>query len=288
MLPTPLALQLLTLDTDASWRVRTNYPNTFLLPAYNQTAFPGIWQGEISGVPVLRYLAQKADVAKSHRKKLVNFALFFKGCLNMNTMKHAQYDLIVFDLGGVLIELTGVPQMLAWAGGAMSVEELWRRWLHSPAVRDYESGNITTAEFGKRIVVEFNMPISPEQYLTAFTYWPRGYFPGAEDVLRQLAQRYPLAVLSNTNELHYTRFVEEMRILDYVSQCFFSYQIGLLKPDPEIFAYLIAQVGVAPERILFFDDNQLNVDGAAQAGIQAYRVYGVEETTRILQTLEII
>lgn len=206
----------------------------------------------------------------------------------MSSIKPVQYDLIVFDLGGVLVELTGVPQMLAWAGSDMSVEELWRRWLRSPAVREFESGKITTAEFGERIIVEFNMPISPEQYLKAFTYWPKDYFPGAEDLLRRLAQRYPLAVLSNTNALHYTRFVEEMHLLTYISRCFFSHQIGLLKPDPEMFAYLIAQVGVAPEHILFFDDNQLNVDGAVQAGIQAYRVYGVEETTRMLQTLAIL
>lgn len=206
----------------------------------------------------------------------------------MNTTKHAQYDLIVFDLGGVLIELTGVPRMLEWTGGKMSVEELWRRWLRSPAVREFESGKLTVSEFGERIVVEFNMPISPEQYLREFTLWPKGYFPGAQDLLEALSETYPLAVLSNTNELHYARFVQEMQILEYVSQCFFSYQIGLLKPDPEMFAYLIAQVGVAPERILFFDDNQLNVDGAAQAGIEAYRVYGVEETTHLLNTLEIL
>lgn len=206
----------------------------------------------------------------------------------MNTKKNTRYDLIVFDLGGVLIELTGVPQMLAWAGGKMSVEELWRRWLHSPAVREFESGKITTAAFGERVVAEFDMPIPPEQFLREFTLWPRGYFPGAEELLQTLSQRYPLAVLSNTNDLHYTRFVEEMHLLNYVSRCFFSYQIGLLKPDAEMFAYLIAQVGLAPERILFFDDNQLNVDGAAQAGIQAYRVYGVEETTRLLNSLEIL
>jgi FMN phosphatase YigB (HAD superfamily) len=66
------------------------------------------------------------------------------------------FDAILFDLGGVLIELAGVEQMLEWSPGIDTIDELWRRWLRSPAVRCYETGAATGEEFAadNRINVE--------------------------------------------------------------------------------------------------------------------------------------
>lgn len=44
-------------------------------------------------------------------------------------------ELVIFDLGGVLIKLTGVPRMLEWTQGQLSERKMWEQWLHSPAVR---------------------------------------------------------------------------------------------------------------------------------------------------------
>jgi hypothetical protein len=55
------------------------------------------------------------------------------------------FEVILFDLGGVLIELSGISTMLAWIGPTMTIEELWRRWLTSPGVRLFESGRISAA-----------------------------------------------------------------------------------------------------------------------------------------------
>ncbi|MBK7792075.1 MAG: hypothetical protein IPJ62_05835 [Betaproteobacteria bacterium] len=55
----------------------------------------------------------------------------------------APFDAILFDLGGVLIELAGVERMLSWCPGVATTDELWRLWLHSPAVRRCETGAST-------------------------------------------------------------------------------------------------------------------------------------------------
>ena len=62
-------------------------------------------------------------------------------------MKNTDIDVILFDLGGVLIELAGVEKMLEWSKDLASTDELWRRWLHSAAVRAFETGKIGTDAF---------------------------------------------------------------------------------------------------------------------------------------------
>ena len=74
-----------------------------------------------------------------------------------------------------------------------------------------------------------------------------------------------------------------MRIDTLFDYIFLSYETGLLKPDVEAFLFVIHNTGFAPERILFFDDSQRNVDSAASTGIVAYRtleISGVYSTLR--------
>ena len=111
-------------------------------------------------------------------------------------------DAILFDLGGVLIELAGVERMLAWSPSLGTTEELWRRWLGSPAVRGYETGRTDRAAFADAIIVEFGLPIGRDAFLDEFAWWPKTLHPQAKGLLASLAPHYTLASLSNTNELH--------------------------------------------------------------------------------------
>ena len=64
------------------------------------------------------------------------------------------YDVVLFDLGGVLIELAGVPIWQSWTG-ADNEAEVWERWLRSTAVRRFESGRAGADEFAREIIAEF-------------------------------------------------------------------------------------------------------------------------------------
>jgi putative hydrolase of the HAD superfamily len=59
-------------------------------------------------------------------------------------------------------------------------------------------------------------------------------------------------------------------------QCFekvyFSYELGMRKPDPEIFNYLIDVLELSPKRTLFIDDKKENTDAAAKLGIQIWNL----------------
>ncbi|MGE5549469.1 MAG: HAD family hydrolase, partial [Bacteroidota bacterium] len=123
------------------------------------------------------------------------------GDVEETAMKNADFDILLFDLGGVLVELTGVPKMLAWMNHRVDERELWRMWTWSPAVRDYERGLIGSPEFAEAIIAEFGLAVAPEQFLSEYAFFPRGLYPGARELLGSLAAEYRLACFSNTNDL---------------------------------------------------------------------------------------
>src|ERR1700722_2974295 len=60
------------------------------------------------------------------------------------TIESAPTDIqvLLFDVGGVLVELSGVETMLEWLGRRVTADELWRMWLQSVPVRQFETGRI--------------------------------------------------------------------------------------------------------------------------------------------------
>ena len=197
----------------------------------------------------------------------------------------ARIDAILFDLGGVLIDLVGVEQMVAWCPDIGDAHELWRRWLRSSAVRRYETGGATRDEFAADVVREFALPVDADTFLRAFEHWPRTLFPGARVLLTELAPRFRLASVSNTNELHWERFCRDWSLHTHFHHNFPSHEVGKLKPDAEYFAHVIDALDVPAERVLFVDDNALNVEAAAGLGIVARRVAGVDGVRAALAAL---
>jgi putative hydrolase of the HAD superfamily len=202
-------------------------------------------------------------------------------------VSRSRFEVILFDLGGVLIELSGVAQMCAWTGIAES-EELWRRWLTSPGVRSFETGRATAAEFAAAMCLEFALPVGAAEFMAEFALWPRGVFPGAHELLGALASRHRLAALSNNNAVHWERISRDMGLGGYFGASFLSHEIGLIKPDRAVFEHVVEALGCAPGRVLFLDDNRLNVEQAALVGMVAHRVAGVQETAALLVSLGLL
>jgi HAD superfamily hydrolase (TIGR01509 family) len=197
-------------------------------------------------------------------------------------------DVILFDLGGVLVELAGVEKMLEWSRDIDSTEELWRRWLHSDAVRRFETGRIGRAEFASAVIAEFGVPVGSDEFLAAFTWWPRAVLPGAFELLATMRRRHRLASVSNTNEIHWDRFSNVWALHDAFDHNFPSHLVGKLKPDVEYFAHVVEAVGVRPECVLFVDDNAINVESAARMGLHARRVVGVDGARRAFVELGLL
>lgn len=189
---------------------------------------------------------------------------------------------ILFDLGGVLVELTGVPTMLTWTGKKFDEEMLWAAWLNSRAVRSFESGKTSPEQFAEQLIQEMDLPVKKTDFLDAFINWPRGLFPGVPELLNRLNNRYALACLSNSNELHWPILMEDMGLEKMISPCFSSHLMGKLKPDKDAYDYVLQYLGCKASSVLFLDDNSINVDSARTMGIHAYKVKGVNEIEQVL------
>ena len=200
----------------------------------------------------------------------------------MKTNNASDTRVLLFDVGGVLVELSGVETMLEWLGGRISRDELWRRWLQSKPVRDFETGRIGPDEFAAGVTTEFRLPVDPQQFLTSFTGWVTGLYPGTLEMLAQIPRSYERAVLSNSNSLHWTRVTSDLQLGPAFEHHFVSHLTGRIKPDADAFEHVLQSMNWKPEQVLFLDDNTLNVDAAKRLGMQAVRVLGIDETKRVL------
>jgi len=186
------------------------------------------------------------------------------------------FDAVLLDLGGVVIELAGVEQMLVWCPHLPGTEELWRTWLHSPAVRRFETGGTAREDFAAEIVREFRLPVTGDEFLDAFARWPRALFPGVALLLADLAPHCRLASVSNTNDLHWERFEREWSLPGYFHENFPSHRVGKLKPDAAYFLHVLDALDVRAERVLFIDDNRINTDAASRLGIVVRHAVGAD------------
>jgi glucose-1-phosphatase len=200
----------------------------------------------------------------------------------------SQIRVVLFDLGGVLVELAGVPTVLKWMDNRISPEELWKMWLQSPAVRAFETGRTDAGSFADDLIAEMALPVVREKLIEEFKLWPRGLFPGALEMVKHIPPRYTRATLSNSNALHWPRLMKELQLAEAFDQHFASHLIGKIKPDEEAFHHVTHSLRCAAEEILFLDDNKLNVDAAARVGMKAIQVKGVAAAERALREAGVI
>ncbi|MGE3539649.1 MAG: HAD family hydrolase [Candidatus Tectimicrobiota bacterium] len=201
-------------------------------------------------------------------------------------MASSDTQVILFDLGGVLVEVDGVAALRRMLGQELPEEVIWQRWLlTSPWVSTFESGQCTPEAFAAGIVTEWGLATATEAFLEDFRAWPRRLWPGVPALLASLASRCTLACLSNTNEVHWPHVRDTLGLAGLLHRYYLSHEIGHLKPHPAIFEHVLRDLGCAPQQVLFLDDNQVNVDAARALGFQAYRTVGLAQVQAVLQDM---
>jgi HAD superfamily hydrolase (TIGR01509 family) len=199
------------------------------------------------------------------------------------------YQIVLFDLGGVLVEVDSVAALQQVLGQQLPPEEVWQRWLTASTwVSTFESGQCTPAAFAAGIVTEWGLAVTAEAFLDNFRQWPRRLFPGVQEMLALLAQRCTLACLSNTNSIHWPHIRDTLGLNGLLHHYYLSHEIGHLKPTRAVFEYVLADLRCPPSGVLFLDDNQLNVEAAQAVGIQAYRTVGIAEVQKVLHSLGLL
>ena len=191
-------------------------------------------------------------------------------------------DFVIFDLGNVLIDID-YHQSMALMKSALpaslhdKVDTCYAAEFHNA----YEKGQLSSAEFRQefRHYFQTNWSDAEVDY-----YWNSllGSIPAYRlELVRKLKTQYQVGILSNTNEIHieavYVQLQAEHNLANFdpiFDWVFYSHEMGLAKPSQDIYQKLLLELGTTANRVLFFDDLQANVAGAASVGIQAIQVMG--------------
>ena len=112
------------------------------------------------------------------------------------------------------------------------------------------------------------LAITPNEFLDAFRSWVKGPLDGADALVRDAQRNVKVGCLSNTNPVHWEYNHNRWDILDAFDVRLLSFEMGCVKPDRETFDRVAQRLDCLPSRVLFLDDNAINVEGATAAGFR--------------------
>ncbi len=197
----------------------------------------------------------------------------------MNTPKT-----LLFDLGGVVIDIDFNRVFAIWAGYAgCDTQQIRDRFKMDQPYRDHETGKISGTEFFAGLRRSLDIQISDAEFLEGWNAIFLGERPGMEQELARAAQAFPIYAFSNTNEIHKAvMFSRYARILSHFKTVFISSDLGARKPDAKAFTLVAERMEAGLGQILLFDDTQENIDGAQAIGMQTVLVKSVDEVKEAL------
>jgi len=204
-----------------------------------------------------------------------------------------QIQLILFDLGNVLVELNGFP-WFQHENSELTLDEIHRRWVSLDSIKLFETGKINEKDFFEMAFKELDLNNyrknignieNLESFEKKFRHWVINFLPGAGHLLKELKNEFQIACLSNTNTCHINHLKSISTELSLFDHCFFSHEIGFIKPDPQAFLHVSNALSIKTENIFFLDDSKDNVNIAIQCGMNAKQVFGLEEAKLALNEL---
>ena len=194
-------------------------------------------------------------------------------------------DALLFDLGGVVIQIDFDRAIRAWAeAGGVPASQVHARFSLDAGYEAHERGEIEPAAYCVHLRQTLGLALADEHLLSGWNQIFVGEVPEVGALLAKLAKSLPLYAFSNTNVAHRTFWqVRYASILEPFSQIFCSCDLGTRKPSPAAFLEVAGRIELAAERIVFFDDHPDNVRGAREAGLRAHEVHSAEDIRAALR-----
>ena len=198
---------------------------------------------------------------------------------NLMTFDPQKIDAIVFDFGGVLLDIDFSKTIKAFEElGVASFTEQYSAHIQAPLFRELETGSIEPSFFRNGLRNLLGKAISDEELDQAWNALLLDFPSSRVELLRKAAKNYRLFLLSNTNIIHYQKYNTEfnsnygINLDDLFEKAYWSFQIGMRKPDSEIYDYVIKSSNLNPAQTLFIDDSLVNINAAIERGITSYHL----------------
>jgi HAD superfamily hydrolase (TIGR01509 family) len=174
---------------------------------------------------------------------------------------------ILFDLGGVLVHLDWDNVCAPLAELSDKTDAAVRQEVvNGPIVRQAMTGQIGSDEFRRSLCAKLGFELPHHRFTEIWTGLLSAN-AGIVSVVEGLRPRHRLILASNTDPLHFTYCLDHYGVLSLFDRNFLSYEMGLLKPDPSFFEYILRSLQVDGGDCIFVDDRLENVLAARGVGI---------------------
>ena len=192
-------------------------------------------------------------------------------------MKNKKNKLILFDWGGIVENHEGENGTFA----------AWIHFLRKIGIQDlndlgeYSISDKKTLKDMENVYLDlkqrFNLQVSFQEFLSEYRNTLRDvdYFKDVSEYEKSLKDKCFIGVLSNLCIMDKERIDKQLNLDEY-DYVFLSYELGMIKPNNEIYEYVINHVPFEKENILFLDDAIENIDVALNVGIKAKQVNGYD------------
>ncbi|MEA3448035.1 MAG: HAD family phosphatase [Bacteroidota bacterium] len=187
---------------------------------------------------------------------------------------YSRYKNIVFDLGRVLLPIDFDAPVNAFTKiGLKDFDTMYHQTLQTDLFNLLETGKISEAYFRDEMRRISGIPWTDKQIDEAWNTIILEFRPATIEMLKKLSKSCRLFLLSNTNSIHFRSYNQQIKqrfcrdgLSAFFERMFLSHQMGVRKPDSEIFFLMQKQTEVVPAQTLFIDDNAENIKTAQSLG----------------------
>ncbi len=191
----------------------------------------------------------------------------------------------LFDLGNTLIKLAYERVLENICRDAAVTRDQLVQMIEEPGgYRDMERGALTFREFYDFVCDKTGYRGSLSELRNVWSDFFDGTIPGTDELLERVRERYRVAFLSNSNEVHAEIIPRRFAGLFKKDDRFiFSHRFRVAKPDPEIFRRAMEVLGTLPHQVVFVDDLIENVLAARFVGMRAFQFIDAEQLAAELE-----
>ncbi len=197
---------------------------------------------------------------------------------SMTTLDMTTLHTIIFDLGGVIINIRYENSIVAFSNlCGFDISTLYTQHRQDPLFDRYEMGLISSDQFRAGIRTLFGIDAPNQVIDDAWNAMLLDIPKQRIELLQHVSTDKQIFLLSNTNEIHKTCFdrifattveLEVDSISDLFTTAYYSFQMGDRKPNPSIFQRVIDEQRLDPQRTLLIEDTYQHILGAQKTGLQ--------------------
>ncbi len=187
---------------------------------------------------------------------------------------------IIFDFGGVILDID--PKQTLNALKSMGVQDVGifaSDDFQKEVLEKFERGILTPELFRDKIREKSGHNLSDQDIDEA---WNALLFDIPKEriaVLEQVKKHYSIYLISNSNEIHYDLYLRDLQLRfgyrefdQLFDKAYFSFDLHLSKPNPEIFEFVLNQHNLKAEETLFIDDSIQHIESAKTLGLQTFHL----------------